>query len=95
MDEILLYQIIQKLDVIEQKLEREKKLLTVDEVSQMFGITKSYLYKLTSARKIPHFKPTGKKIYFDYDELVEWMKRNRISTMDEIREEAHSHFKKL
>ena len=42
-----------------------KEVLTSDEVARYMGISKSYLYKLTMNRVIPHFKPTGKVCYFD------------------------------
>ena len=42
-----------------------KSVLTIDEAAEYMGLKKSYLYKLTSERRIPHFKPNGKKIYFE------------------------------
>ena len=50
--------------------------------------SKSYLYKLTHSRQIPHFKPNGKKLYFKRRDLEEWLLRNRVKTADEIEQEA-------
>jgi len=61
----------------------------MDEVSRYTGYEKSYLYQLTSGKKIPHFKPTNGAVFFRRDELEEWLSRNRIKTMDEIREESN------
>ena len=36
-----------------------KTVLTPDEVSLMYGLSKDYLYHLTSERVIPFHKPTG------------------------------------
>ena len=42
------------------------------------GITESHMYKLTSGGKIPHYKPTGKLIYFSRSELDDWLLHNRV-----------------
>jgi hypothetical protein len=47
------------------------------------------LYKLTSTRRIPHFCPEGKKLFFKRDELDNWLQRNRQSTKDEIAEQVN------
>ncbi len=65
-----------------------KKILTSEEAAAYMGISQSTLYKLTSSRSIPHFKPRGKMCYFDREELEHWLQRNRISTMEEINDEA-------
>ena len=49
-----------------------KEVLTSDEAARYMGISRSYLYKLTMTRKIPHYKPTGKVCYFDRRELEEY-----------------------
>ncbi|WP_321370484.1 helix-turn-helix domain-containing protein [uncultured Draconibacterium sp.] len=66
----------------------KKEVLTVDEASIYLGISKSNLYKKTSAQKIPHYKPEGKIIYFKREELDDWMLRNRQSTVEEISDKA-------
>lgn len=35
------------------------------------GVSRSFLYKLTMGRKIPHYKPNGKMIYFDLKDVEE------------------------
>ena len=65
-----------------------KEVLTSDEAAKYMGISRSYLYKLTMKREIPHYKPMGKVVYFDRAELEEWLKRNKISTEEEIRMNA-------
>ncbi len=68
-----------------------KEVLTSDEAARYMGISKSYLYKLTMGRQIPHFKPNGKMCYFDRLELETWLKSNRIATEQEIEEQAQSY----
>ena len=59
-----------------------KTVLTVTEACEYMGITESHMYKLTSNGKIPHYKPTGKLIYFDRSELDDWLLQNK--TYNEI-----------
>lgn len=60
-----------------------KGVLTMDEASQYLGISKQHLYRLTSARAIPHSKPSGKLIYFAKADLERWAMRNKIASNDE------------
>lgn len=61
-----------------------KKVLTFDEASEYTGIRKSYLYKLTHRADIPFYKPRGKMIYFDRDELEQWLLQGKVKSSDEI-----------
>ena len=49
------------------------------------------LYRLTSSCQIPHYKPSGKQIYFDRSEIEEWLKRNRVDSVEEIEQAAINH----
>ena len=73
---------------LEAKISHEKKYFTLDELSEYTGLTKGYLYRLTSARKIPYYKPFGKKNYFKVTEIQEMFNSNRVSTMDELESDA-------
>lgn len=52
------------------------------------GISKSHLYQLTSKGLIGHYKPAGKKIYFDKADLDEYLRRNRIRPEWEVEQIA-------
>ncbi len=65
-------------------LTKGKKILTFDEACSYTGFTRSYLYKLTSMRKIPHSKPLGKVIFFDTETLDPWLAKNQINPDDDI-----------
>ena len=54
-----------------------KRVLILDDVALLTGLSKSYLYKLTRSSQIPHYKPNGKQIYFDRDEIEDWLKQNK------------------
>ncbi|MFI3268275.1 MAG: helix-turn-helix domain-containing protein [Rikenellaceae bacterium] len=68
-----------------------KEVLTFDETANYTGLSKSYLYKLTSRKEIPHFKPTGKLVYFNRKEVETWLQDNRVSTTDEIQAQAQAY----
>ncbi len=69
----------------------QKTVLSFDETAVYTGLSKSHLYKLTSTGGIPCYKPTGKKLYFDKEELDEWMLRNKKLSQDEIDDMAENH----
>lgn len=77
---------LKKLDAIhrEVKLGSKKELLTFDDARLMLGLSKSYLYKLTSQRLIPHLKPIGKTIYFKRSDLIKWVESGRVLTKEEL-----------
>lgn len=78
----------EKLINIERLLLGAKKVLTFDEACDYTGISRSYLYKLTAAGKIPHSKPNGKLIYFDIDRLNQWLLRNDRKSTYETNDQA-------
>lgn len=61
-----------------------KKVLTTQEAAIYLGWSISYLYKKTSLKDVPHYCPMGKTLYFDREELENWLKRNRIASNNEI-----------
>ena len=65
-----------------------KEVLTLNEVSEYTGLSKSHLYKLCSKNDIPFFKPFGKVNYFDRLEIIDWLKQNRIATNKEMESNA-------
>lgn len=58
-------ELTERLDRIERLLVAHKEVLTFEEASEYAGISRSYLYKLTASKDIPHSKPNGKMIFFE------------------------------
>ncbi len=81
----------QRISNIEENLYLNKNVLSFDEASKFLNLSKSYLYKLTSACLIPHYKPQGKMLYFDKSELEEWLRQNPVKTQAQISEQANSY----
>lgn len=68
-----------------------KEVLTLDEAARYTGLTKSYLYKLTSTRAIPHSKPAGKNCFFRRTDLENWLTENRVATSAELEGKAQAY----
>lgn len=66
----------------------EQKPIPFEEAAEYLNISKSYLYRLTSKSIIAHFKPGGKKIFFDRKDLDRYLQRNRVSSIEEIRRDV-------
>lgn len=84
---------------LEQRLERienlllnsqtsQRDVLTFNELVDYTGLSKSYLYKLTSKGDIPFYRPHGKQLYFNKNEINSWLLRNRSKTNEEIQNEV-------
>ena len=72
-----------RLDRLETIVERSsgagiKRMLNTEEAASFLGMTIDGLRGLTSKKLIPFYKPNGKNIYFDVDELVTWQKKNHF-----------------
>lgn len=84
--------ILEKLERIEKLLETQqamqKQVLNFNDACIYLELSQSHLYKLTSTGNIPHYKPNGKKLYFNRQELDNWLLRNRSNSIDEIEQEA-------
>ena len=69
--------ILSKLNNIEDLLmNRIDEVLNFEQACKHLDLSPSYLYKLTSAHLIPHYKPSGKRLYFSKTELNAWLMRN-------------------
>lgn len=53
-------------------LMKQKQVLSLEEAAQFLGVSKSYMYKLTSVRTVPFSKPNGGTLFFDKEELTNW-----------------------
>ena len=66
----------------------QERPLTASEASTFLNISLSTLYKWTHRKQIPHYKPSGKLLYFSLSELQEYISSKRVQTSEEISREA-------
>lgn len=78
-DKLITNVILARLDRIEKTtLLTSKSVLTIEDVALLTGLAKSTIYKMTSQKEIPHYKPRNKTIFFDKTEVEQWMMTNKI-----------------
>ena len=87
--------ILEKLNKIESlTVLAAKTVLTIDEATDLIGLSKARIYALCSKREIPYYKQ-GNKLYFKRKEVEDWMTANRQPTRAEIESKAalycHTH----
>lgn len=68
-----------------------KEMLTTEEAAAYLRVSKSYLYKQTSKKLIPYYKPTGKLCYFKKSDLDAWLMTGRVLTQNEIEQKAQAY----
>ena len=72
-------ELIQRVSVLEDLLCVSKEVLTLEEAALFMGISRSTLYKMTAAKKIPHYKTTA--LYFERAELDSWIRQHRVNAV--------------
>jgi excisionase family DNA binding protein len=75
-------------EISDNQTSDQKKVFSFKEAAKYCNFSNSYLYKLTSKHEIPHYKPRGKMLYFDRDELDSFLLQNKITTRQEIEQQA-------
>lgn len=70
-----------------------KKILTVEDICKLLGMKRSTVYNQTHLAKIPHYKANG-RVYFDAEEINNWIHTNKIKTVKELQNEANQQLHK-
>ena len=76
--------LLNRISLLENSIYTTKRVFTFQEACMYIGVSESMLYKLTSAKEIPHYKPRGKMLYFAKEELDEWLLQNYEPTVDDV-----------
>ena len=64
-----------------------KNVLDINDTAELTGYSVKYLRLLISRREIPHYR-RGNRLYFNRDEIEDWMMGERIPTNEEIQIKA-------
>ena len=70
---------------LQQILLSKKTVLNIRDLCDYTGYSMSYIYKLTSQNKIPYFKPSGKMVFFEREEIDSWLLGNK----QEVKEQSN------
>lgn len=92
--ETLLSAILKQLELLPARLIPPKSVMGLEEFCEYTGTSRRYAYRLTSENRVPHYKPNGKKIFFRREEVDKWLTQGRVSTAEEIEDQATSHLVK-
>jgi excisionase family DNA binding protein len=71
-----------------------EQLLTIDEVSALLHLTKPTVYSKVSKNELPGVCKQGKRLYFDRQTIIDWIKQGRKKSYAEIEQEANAYLKK-
>ena len=82
-------ELLSHLEKVEKMAYAAKDFLSIDEVAAYLQVSKSYVYKLTSAHELTEYKPNGKNIFILRNDLNEWIKRNPCLSNGEIEKQAN------
>lgn len=79
MDEKKMLDVEERLAALEAIFLNQKEILTFKEACVYTGISQSTMYKMTAAKKIPHYKTTA--LYFERRELDSWIRQHRVNAV--------------
>lgn len=80
----------ERMEQMEEHMFAAKEILTVKEAKEFLGISESQLYKLTRTLAIPHYKPSGKTIFFSRQEIIDWVKSRPARRRDILQENMNT-----
>ena len=81
---ITLEEIAQRLDRLETLTALSaKNVLDINDTAELTGYSVKYLRLLIAKREIPHYR-RGNRLYFNRDEIEDWMMGTRIHTKEEM-----------
>ena len=66
----------------------------IDDCAKWIKRSSSTIYKLTSKKRIPFLK-NGKRLLFNKSEVLEWLKKDRQSTIGDIQWEIDQNLQRL
>ena len=69
--------------IMNQNLE----LLDLNQAAEYLKLKPSYIYSLIHQKKIPYYKPLGKRVYFSKTELNKWVIGSKIKSVGEVEED--------
>jgi excisionase family DNA binding protein len=68
-----------------------EKLLNIDELAEILGVTKATIYSWTSQNKIPHIKLSKRLLKFREKEIMDWISKRSISADGSSVDKQHKH----
>lgn len=70
-----LEKLTEHLKMIEKYIYVGKEIFTVEEAAAYLGVSTSFIYRLTSGKQITVLRPSGKLLFIDREELLNWVRK--------------------
>lgn len=80
----------QQINMDDSETENGESLFTVPEAAEFLHLSVPTIYGLTHKRQVPHQK-RGKRIYFLKSDLLDWVKKGKRMTNEEIEQQAENY----
>jgi len=77
---------VSELILIQRKSVSGYDYLNANELAKLLGESIKTIYARVHNRQIPYYKPGGKLLLFKLDEILDWIKSGRHSSMDELKQ---------
>jgi excisionase family DNA binding protein len=74
---------------IQEMSEQNPVFLNYEEAAELLRWKKGTLYSYVSARKIPHYRISGKRVCFKRGELLDWIEARRVAPVAEPPADPH------
>lgn len=74
-----------------ESIQQTKPLLVVDELAELLSIAKATIYSKYSKGEIPGGCRQGKRLYFDREVIIDWIKAGRRKTNVELEQEVETY----
>lgn len=71
---------------IEKYIYVGKEIFTVEEAAAFLGVSVSFIYRLTSGKQISVYRPSGKLLYINRNELINWVMKYEELSEEKIEE---------
>jgi len=72
----------------------QSELLTIEQAAEFLHLSKATMYSKVSRKQIKFMKPSGKRLYFLRESLLEYVKAGRCETAQEMADNAHEYLTK-
>lgn len=70
-----LEKLTEHMKMIEKYIYVGKEIFTVEEAAAYLGVSTSFIYRLTSGKQINVLRPSGKLLFIDREELLNWVRK--------------------
>lgn len=70
----------------QEQPEHSDHLLTIDEIAELLHLAKATVYIKVSKNELPGVCKQGKRLYFDRQTIIDWIKQGRKTSNTEIKQ---------